>query len=61
MMLDTWVVFLLGNALVAGGLYITYLLRQPQTHKMTVAALVGVLDQIEVALTEEEDADATRH
>jgi hypothetical protein len=62
MMLDTWVVFLLGNALVVGGLYITYLLRQLQAHKMTVAALVGILDQVEIALAEEEeDADATRH
>jgi hypothetical protein len=61
MMLDTWVVFLLGNALVVGGLYITYLLREIQKLKTAVKTLVSILDQIEVALTEEEDADATRH
>jgi hypothetical protein len=62
MMIDTWAVFLLGNALVVGGLYITYLLREIQKLKTAVTALVGILDQVEVALAEvEEDADETRH
>ena len=61
-MIDTWAVFLLGNALVVGGIYITYLLREIQKLKNAVTALVGILDQVEVALAEEEeDADATRH
>ena len=62
MMIDTWAVFLLGNALVVGGLYITYLLREIQKLKTAVKALVGILDQVEIALAEEEgDADETRH
>jgi hypothetical protein len=61
-MLDTWVVFLLGNALVVGGLYITYLLREIKLHRNDVDQLVAVLQMVEAqVINTKEDADATRH
>ena len=62
MMLDTWVLFLLGNALVVGGLYITYLLREIKLYKGDVDQLVAVLQMVEAqVLNTKEDEDATRH
>jgi hypothetical protein len=61
-MLDTWVVFLLGNALVVGGLYITYLLREIKLYRNDVDQLVAVLQMVEAqVINTKEDADATRH
>ena len=60
MMIDTWAVFLLGNALVLGGVYITYLLREIKLYKGDVDQLVAVLQTIATEINVEED-NATRH
>ena len=60
MMVDTWVMFLLGNALMLAGVYITYLLREIKLYQGDVEQLVAVMKAVAVEIKVEED-DETRH